>query len=96
MVKVTRAYLNGLMDFAKANPGSPDAPEALRQIVLLYEALGETDKAEAWRRNLLRGEKDGKAKDPIAQPLPDGGRILLGGAKGEKSKDPKPVVTPRR
>jgi RNA polymerase sigma factor (sigma-70 family) len=64
VTKVTRAYINGLMDFAKAHPDSPEAPEAVRQVVLLYESLGEMDKAEAWRRNLLRGEKGEKSKDP--------------------------------
>jgi RNA polymerase sigma factor (sigma-70 family) len=72
VTKATRAYLDGLTEFVKANPGSPDAPEALRQVVLLYESLGETDRAEAWRRNLLRGEKEGKAEEPKPVTPPKG------------------------
>ncbi len=53
VAKITQAYLDRLIDFVKINPKSQDAPDAMRQIVLVYESQGKTVEAGAWRHKLL-------------------------------------------
>jgi RNA polymerase sigma factor (sigma-70 family) len=52
VAKITQAYLDRLIDYLKAHPSSKDAPEAIRQIVLVYESQGKTVEADAWRARL--------------------------------------------
>jgi len=54
VAKITQAHLNRLIDFVKSNPKSPDVPDAMRQIVFLYESQGKTVEAGAWRDQLLK------------------------------------------
>ncbi len=52
VVKVTQSYLDRLMGFLKAHPKSPDVPDVIRQIVLVYESQGKSVESEAWRAKL--------------------------------------------
>jgi hypothetical protein len=52
VARVTQAYLDRLVGFVKANPKSQDAPDAMRQIVFVYESQGKTVEAGAWRARL--------------------------------------------
>jgi RNA polymerase sigma factor (sigma-70 family) len=54
VAKITQAYLDRLIDFVKTNPRSQDAPDAMRQIVFVYESQGKTVEAGAWRDKLLK------------------------------------------
>jgi RNA polymerase sigma factor (sigma-70 family) len=54
VAKITQSYLDRLVDLVKTNPKSQDAPDAMRQIVFLYESRGKTVEAEAWRNKLLK------------------------------------------
>jgi RNA polymerase sigma factor (sigma-70 family) len=49
VARITQAYLDRLIGFLKEHPQSPDAPDAIRQIVLVYESQGKTVEADAWR-----------------------------------------------
>lgn len=60
---MTQAYLDGLTAFLKAHPDSPAAPEAVRQIVLLYEPQGKDVEAEAWRAKLPKDSSLTKPPD---------------------------------
>jgi RNA polymerase sigma factor (sigma-70 family) len=52
VAKVTQAYLDRLIEFVRAHPKSEDGPEAMRQIVFVYESQGKTVEAAAWRARL--------------------------------------------
>jgi RNA polymerase sigma factor (sigma-70 family) len=49
IARITQTYLDRLIGFLKANPKSQDAPDAIRQIVLIYESQGKKVEADAWR-----------------------------------------------
>jgi hypothetical protein len=71
LAKVTQAYLEGLQTYLKSNPGSPEAPEVIRQIVLICEAQGKKVEADAWRAKLK-----GESKHPRSEkekPASSGG-----------------------
>jgi RNA polymerase sigma factor (sigma-70 family) len=64
VARITQTHLNRLNEFLKANPDSQDAPEVIRQIVLLYESQGKTVEADAWRAKLPKeGPKVHSAKE---------------------------------
>jgi hypothetical protein len=46
------AYLDRLVDLVKTNPRSESIPDAIRQIVFVYESQGKTVEAAAWREKL--------------------------------------------
>jgi RNA polymerase sigma factor (sigma-70 family) len=54
VAKITQAYLNRLIDYVKTNPKAPDVPDAIRQIIFLYESQGKTVEAGAWRDKLQK------------------------------------------
>lgn len=54
VAKITQAYLDRLIDFVKTHPKSQDAPDAMRQIVFVYESQGKTVEAGAWRDKSLK------------------------------------------
>jgi RNA polymerase sigma factor (sigma-70 family) len=54
VARITQAYLDRLIDFVKTNPKSQDAPDAIRQIALVYESQGKTVEAAAWRDKMLK------------------------------------------
>jgi RNA polymerase sigma factor (sigma-70 family) len=54
VAKITQTYLDRLIDFVKANPKNQDVPDAIRQIVLVYESQGKTVEASAWRDKLMK------------------------------------------
>jgi RNA polymerase sigma factor (sigma-70 family) len=58
VAKITQTYLDRLIGYLKAHPNNKDAPDAIRQIVLVYESQGKTVEANAWRARLPKeGEK---------------------------------------
>ena len=60
-----QSYLDRLNGFLKAHPDSPDAPEAIRQIVLVYESQSKTVEADAWRAKVPKEKarlQSGKGK----------------------------------
>jgi hypothetical protein len=64
IARVTQSYLDRIINFLKANPTSQDAPDAIRQIVLVYESQGKTVEADAWRAKLPKeGPKVHSDKD---------------------------------
>ena len=46
--RITEAYLDWLIDYVKTNPRSKDNPDAMRQIVIVYESKDKTVEAGAW------------------------------------------------
>ncbi len=54
---ITQSYLDGLIGFLKSHPASPDAPAAIRQVILLYESQGKTVEADAWRAKLPKSAR---------------------------------------
>jgi hypothetical protein len=52
IARITQAYLDHLIDYVKANPKSQDIPDAIGQIVLVYESQGKAVEADAWRAKL--------------------------------------------
>jgi RNA polymerase sigma factor (sigma-70 family) len=64
VAKVTQTYLDRLVDFVKMSPKSPDAPEAIRQIILVYEAQGKAVEAGAWRDRLRQVERQTISGNP--------------------------------
>lgn len=54
VAKITQAYLDRLIDFVQTNPKSQDVPDAMRQIVFVYESQSKTVEAGAWREKLLK------------------------------------------
>jgi RNA polymerase sigma factor (sigma-70 family) len=54
IAKVTQAHRDRLIDFVKTNPKSQAVPEAMRQIIWVYESQGKTVEAGAWRDKLLK------------------------------------------
>lgn len=83
VAKITQSYLDRLIIYVKANPKSRDIPDAIRQIVFVYEAQGKTVEAGAWRVRYLNErpkassgtapkvvdqEPQSKAKSPDSEP----------------------------
>jgi RNA polymerase sigma factor (sigma-70 family) len=54
VARITQTYLDGLIELVKANPQGPEAPDAMRQIVFVYESQGKTVEADAWREKLRK------------------------------------------
>jgi hypothetical protein len=58
---ITQTYLDKLMKYVKEHPKSPDAVDAMLQIVLVYTSQGKTVEAEAWQAKLLKEHPDSPA-----------------------------------
>jgi hypothetical protein len=54
VAKLTQAYLDSLVRYAKDNPENGDLPDAMLQIMIVYESQGKTVEAAAWRAKLLQ------------------------------------------
>ncbi len=52
IARITQSYLDRLIGFLKDHPKSQEAPDVIRQIVLVYESQGKTVEADAWRAKL--------------------------------------------
>jgi RNA polymerase sigma factor (sigma-70 family) len=54
VARITQAYLDGMIDYVTTNPKSQDVPDAMRQIIFVYESQGKIVEAGAWRDKLLQ------------------------------------------
>ena len=54
VTKITQAYMDQLVHFVKIHPKSHHAPDAIRQIVLIYESQDKLVEAGAWRDKLMK------------------------------------------
>jgi RNA polymerase sigma factor (sigma-70 family) len=68
VARITQAYLDRLIGFLKEHPTSREGPDAIRQIVLLYEAQGKSVEADAWRAKLPKETTGGAI--PVAPKKP--------------------------
>jgi len=66
VAKITQAYLDRLIDYVKTHPKNEDAPDAIRQIALVYESQGKTVEAAAWRDKLKK-----EYPKTFLEPVPD-------------------------
>jgi RNA polymerase sigma factor (sigma-70 family) len=66
VAKITQAYLDRLIEYVKAHPKNEDAPDAIRQIALVYESQGKTVEAAAWRDKLKK-----EYPKTSLEPVPD-------------------------
>ncbi len=62
VAKATQTYLNRLSGFVKAHPDSPDIPDAIRQIVMVYASQDNTVEADAWRAKLPKEAPKGRSE----------------------------------
>jgi RNA polymerase sigma factor (sigma-70 family) len=54
VARITQTYLDGLIELVNANPQSPVTPDAMRQIIFIYESQGKAVEADAWRDKLRK------------------------------------------
>ena len=54
VAKLTQAHLDDLLRYVKNHPQHEDTPDAMLQIVLIYESQDKTVEAQAWRAKLLQ------------------------------------------
>jgi RNA polymerase sigma factor (sigma-70 family) len=54
VAQITQAYLDRLTQYVKDHPKNEDAPQAVRQIIQVYEAQGKQVEAGAWREKLQK------------------------------------------
>ena len=54
VAKITQNYLDRLGKYVKDHPKNDDAPDAVLQILRVYESQGKTVEANAWREKLLK------------------------------------------
>jgi RNA polymerase sigma factor (sigma-70 family) len=54
VARVTQAYLDRLSRYVKDHPANDDTPQAMLQIIRVYEAQGKSVEASAWREKLLK------------------------------------------
>jgi RNA polymerase sigma factor (sigma-70 family) len=66
IAKITQKYQDRLIEFVKAHPKNQDAPDAIRQIALVYESQGKTVEAGAWRDKLKK-----EYPKNFLEPVPD-------------------------
>jgi RNA polymerase sigma factor (sigma-70 family) len=52
--RIGQAHLDRLLGYAKEFPKNPDVPDAIQQIVTVYESQGKTVEANAWRDKLRK------------------------------------------
>ena len=53
VARITQVYLDRMIDYVMTNPKNQDVPDAMRQIIFVYESRGKTVEAGAWRDKLL-------------------------------------------
>ncbi len=54
VAKITQNYLDRLAQYVKDSPKNEDVPEAMLQIMRVYESQGKTVEANAWRDKLVK------------------------------------------
>jgi RNA polymerase sigma factor (sigma-70 family) len=58
VAQITQAYLDRLTKYVQNHPKNADAPQAIRQIIQVYEAQGKHVEAGAWRAKLQKEYPD--------------------------------------
>jgi len=66
VANLTQSYLNRLQQYVKDHPKREDVPEAMLQIIFVYESQGKMVEAGAWREK-LRKEYPGSAAAKAAK-----------------------------
>src|SRR5262249_36048021 len=54
VARATQEYLDRLAQYVKDHPKNEDIPQAMLQIIRIYESRGKTVEAGAWREKLLK------------------------------------------
>src|SRR5262249_31164710 len=52
--KITQMYLDRLKQYVKEHPNNDDVPDAMVQIIRVYESQGSREQAGTWRDRLLK------------------------------------------
>jgi hypothetical protein len=70
VARITQAYLDRMIEHVMTNAKSQDVPDAMRQIIFVYESRGKPVEAGAWRDKLVREVCGVEQTDPRAKEQP--------------------------